>query len=131
MTPTEAHEQLDTNGWLGDSREAGVYALAVETPPDDPRAVFERWTASHDHAPQHVIDSLADAERLAYVGESGCVYDRLMDHCRGDVRQTALLRVFPPTEVLGVEVDASEFNYAREWVGRGWAVWRDGMVALP
>lgn len=134
LTPTEAHEQLDRKGLLEASRNPGCYALQVTTPPDTPRGVFDRWTAHHDHAPQWLLDGLADSVRLAYVGAAGTsVYDRIQDHCEAEVRRAALLRVFPPTGILGVEAsedpfDAAEYNYCRRWVEEGWTVYSDGRL---
>lgn len=134
LTPTQAHAQLDENGWLDAAAGPGCYALRLADPPDDPRAVFEQWTAHHDAAPQWIVDGLADAGDLAYVGASGAsVYDRVMDHCEGEVRQTAVMRCYPPTEVLGVRavenpMDGPEYNYGKEWVENGFAVWMDGRL---
>lgn len=132
MTPTEVHETLDTEGWLDASRGPGCYALRLTDPPDDPRAVFEAWTAVHGHAPQYVIDGLADTTRLAYVGQSSNVYERLIDHAEGEVRQTAIMRVFPPVDVLGVkavdEPSEQEYNYAKAWIEREYDCWVDGAL---
>lgn len=132
LTPTAAHEALDANGWLDAAHGPGCYSLRLTTPPDDPRAVFEHWTAHHDAAPQWIIDGLADADRLAYVGASGDVYGRIQDHAEAEVRRAAILRVYPPVEVLGVEPRENpfeaEFNETRRWVENQFVVWSDGVL---
>lgn len=132
LTPTTAHQTLDDKGWLQASHGPGVYALECEPPPDDPDAVHDRWAAHFETAPSGLFDSLAAADRLAYVGASSAVYGRIMDHAEGAVRQAAFLSVFEPVGVLGVEAadhpEEREYGYARQWAADGWAVWYDGML---
>lgn len=132
LSASQVHQVLDENGWLDAAHGSGVYALRLADPPDDPRAVHARWTEHFDVAPQYIVDGLADAGRLAYVGASSDVYSRLQDHANADVRRTAVMRPFPPVAVLGVEAAdepfEAEYNYMKRWVERDFTVWYDGTL---
>jgi len=113
LTPTHATEQLDHKGLLAASRGPGCYALRLAVP-DDTAAARERWDAAHDaRPPEPTLKRLAAAEQVAYVGAASEVYERIMDHARGDVRKAAVCEAFAPTDVL--DVWPTEEPFAREW----------------
>lgn len=132
LSPTDAHQQLDDMGLLDAAHQPGCYALRLTDPPDNPLAVANVWFDSFDAQPPGGFDGVAECDRLAYVGGSSDVYNRLMDHAEGEVRQTAVMQVWPPTEVLGVRATdtpfEAEYNYAREWIGRNFDVWCNGAL---
>ena len=102
MTPTELHERLDHAGLLEDAHSEGVYSLALDVP-DSVEAVQRRRLEVADSPwPDDMAAQFAAAERVVYVGESGDIYDRLMDHARGDVRRAALVAAYPIVDVVGV-----------------------------
>lgn len=133
LTPTTAHTQLDTHGWLDAAQKPGVYCLELEPPPETHDAVAERWHAVFETAPEGLYARLADAAKLCYVGAAGTsVYDRIEDHAAGEKRKAAVLEVFPPVGVLGVEACGEpferEYGYALEWTGGGCVCWVNGEV---
>jgi len=131
LSPTEAHETLDHKQLLAASHGPGHYALRL-TVPDTVAAARERWDAHHDaRPPEPTLERLAAAPDVAYVGASADVYERIMDHARGDVRQTAVMGPFPPSGILDVwpceEPFASEWRRARTLANElPYAVWVDG-----
>lgn len=115
MNETDLTEDLDKRGLLTKAHNPGVYALRVEVP-DSEQIVTDQWDAQYDVQPEDsALSRLADAHKVAYVGASGNVYERLTDHAAGDVRKTAFLSVFPPTEVIDVwpSKDPFEKEYRR------------------
>jgi len=91
-------------------RNPGVYTLRC-CRPDDPTAA---WDEIFDHRSQYV-DEMIDASEIVYVGAAKDVYDRLTDHVAGDVRQTALLRVCPPHNLIDVQLfDSADKAFMRE-----------------
>jgi len=102
MVPSELHKALDHGGHLADSKGPGVYALAVAVPDSVDSIQRARLSVADHPFPDGMAEQLAAAERVVYVGESGHVYDRLMDHARGEVRRASLLRAFAVTDVVGV-----------------------------
>ena len=96
------HETLDHAGLLDDAHGEGVYALALDVP-DAVDAVQRRRLEVADRPwRDDMAAQFAAAERVVYVGESGDIYDRLMDHARGDVRKSALVEAYAIADVVGV-----------------------------
>jgi len=102
MTPTELQEALDHGGHLADAHGPGVYALEVSVPNAVDAVQRARLNVADHPFPDAMADQLAAASRVIYVGESGDVYGRLMDHARGEVRRASLLRAFEVAGVVGV-----------------------------
>ena len=133
MTPTDAHQRLDALGVLDDAHGAGTYALTVAVP-DAVDAVQRRWLNAIDAPlPDAYADQLAAAETCLYVGRSGDIYDRVMDHARGDVRRASFLRAFEFVDVAGVwpgdaNTGVAERDRARALAGDGVVVWTDGEI---
>jgi len=130
MDESTLTERLDERGLLADAHEPGCYALRVETP-DTEIEVAKQWRQHHvNKPPDGVIERLADAERVAYVGASGDIYQRLCDHVGGEVRRATFLSIFPPREVVEIgpceDPFDAEFNRAMRLVSDGWTVWTDG-----
>ena len=131
MTPSKFNERLDTRGLLDTAAGPGTYALQVETP-DDLDAVAQAFAQVSDAVPEEKTLDRLTSDHVAYVGASNNVYERLMDHAEGKVRQALLLRAFDVTDLVGVWADpeplTAEYNRA-VWVSqRGWTVWTDGTV---
>ena len=128
---TQAHERLDALGVLDDAHGAGTYALTV-TVPDAVDAVQRRWLNAIDAPlPDDYAEQLAAADRTLYVGRSGDVYARIMDHARGDVRRASVVRAFEWVDVAGVRPEGAntgvaERDRARALAGGGVVVWTDG-----
>jgi hypothetical protein len=100
--PTQMHETLDHAGLLDDAHGEGCYALALAVP-DAVDAVQRRRLKVADRPwRDDMAAQFAQADRVLYVGESGDVYSRLMDHARGDVRRAALVEAYPISDVVGV-----------------------------
>ena len=131
MTPTECHEALDRQSLLADSHNSGTYALRVTTPADAEGVARAFREVSDAVPPDEVLDRLT-AARVAYVGASGDVYGRLMDHAAGEVRKALFLRAFDVTGVVGVWPERDpfqhEYNRAVSLSNSGWTVWTDGQV---
>jgi len=133
LSPTAVHETLDRQGLLEQSHGPGCYALRVHVP-DNAYDVKREFKHACDVTPSSkTIGRLVNADDVAYVGASGDVYARLMDHAEAEVRQSVFLRAF---EIAGL-VDVwpspapfeNEFNRARTLSDNGWdAVWSDGEV---
>lgn len=132
FTPIQVHESLDVAGWLDDAHGPGCYALRLDVPASAEQA-HRAWLSTFEAVPEgDALTELAAAERVAYVGASGDVYDRLMDHAEGAVRQTALLSVFPPQEVVTIWPSDSPFEDENRLAyclrDEGWTCWSDGEV---
>lgn len=132
LSPTAVHETLDRRGLLEQSHGPGCYALRVHVP-DGKAHVGDAFRDVVDVAPpDKYLDKLADADRVCYVGASGDVYSRLMDHAESDVRQSVFLRAFEITDLVNVWASPapfeSEFNRARTLSDKGWTCWTDGEV---
>ena len=131
LSPVAVHETLDERGLLNQSQGPGTYALRVETPATAPGVANAFRLVVDVTPPDHVLDRLT-ADRVAYVGASGNVYDRLQDHADGDVRKALFLEAFDVIDVVGVWPSAnpfeSEFNRARLLSDQNWVVWSDGEV---
>lgn len=132
ITPTAVTEALDHSGDLEASHQPGTYALAVAVP-DDVESAHRQWLAEYEVLPgDGALEQLAASDDVAYVGASSHVYDRLMDHAHGDLRCTALLRVFDPVGVVGVWPCDCPFERERSralaLAREGWVCWTDGEV---
>ena len=131
MTPTQAHARLDALGALDDAHGAGTYALTVAIP-DAVDAVQRRWLDAIDAPlPDAYAEQLAAADRTLYVGRSGDVYARIMDHARGDVRRASFVRAVELVDVAGVwpgdaNTGVAERDRARALAGDGTVCWTDG-----
>jgi len=131
LTPSQLHERLDTRGLLDTSKGPGTYALQVNTP-DDLEAVAQAFANVSDVVPEEKTLARLTSDHVAYVGASNNVYDRLMDHADGEVRQTLFLRAFKPVDLVGVwalpEPFTAEYNRSVWLSQRGWTVWQDGRI---
>ena len=131
MTPVEAHQRLDELGALDESHGPGIYALRASVP-NNVESVQRQWLKAIDAPlPDEYADQLADAETCLYVGRSGNVYDRLMDHARADVRRASFVRAFGMADIHGVwpgdeNTGVAERNRARALSDADTVVWTDG-----
>ena len=131
MTPVSAHGRLDELGLLDDAYEPGTYALQVRVP-DTVEAVQREWLDAIDAPlPDEYAEQLADARACLYVGRSGNVYDRIMDHVRAQVRRASFVRAFGMADVHGVwpgdeNTGVAERNRARALSDADTVVWTDG-----
>ncbi|AGM11193.1 hypothetical protein M197_gp28 [Haloarcula hispanica tailed virus 2] len=130
FTPVSVHEALDVGGWLEDARGPGCYALRLRVP-DSAEDAHRTWLQHFEATPgDDALTRMAQADRVAYVGASKRVYDRLMDHAEGEKRKAAVLRAFPAVEVVRVwPMDTPferEWGAARDLAGDGWTVWVNG-----
>ena len=131
MTPVEAHTELEALETLAASQGPGTYAIVVAVP-NGVESVQRTWLdAIGAPLPDEYADQLAAAETCLYVGRSGDVYDRLMDHARGDVRRASFIRAFGMADVHGVwpgdeNTGVAERNRARSLSDANTVVWTDG-----
>jgi hypothetical protein len=133
MTLTEAAmtESLDARDLLAAARGPGCYALRCDVPKD--ALVVQNWwqEVADEPLPAEYATPLATAERVAYVGASGDVYDRLCDHAAGDVRKATFLQAFEPERVAdvwpGEDPFVREHKRALKLARRdGWIAWTNG-----
>ena len=131
MNPIDAHGRLDALGLFDDAHADGTYALEVETP-NNVESVQRTWLDAIDAPlPDEYAEQLAAAETCLYVGRSGNVYDRIMDHARADVRRASFVRAFGMADVHGVwpgdeNTGVAERNQARSLSDADTVVWTDG-----
>ena len=131
MTPTQAHGRIDQLGVLDESHGEGTYALEVEAP-NSVEAVQRRWLDAIDAPlPDPMAEQVAAARTCLYVGRSGNVYDRIMDHADGQVRRASFIRAFGMADVHGVYPEdensgVAERNRARSLSDADTVVWTDG-----
>lgn len=131
LAPVDVHGALDEMGALPDAHGAGTYALDVSVP-NGVEAVQRAWLAVYDGPlPDAYAEQLAGADECVYVGRSGRVYNRLMDHAKGKVRKAAFVAAFDVTGVRGVwpgdeNTDTAERDRAREIATATTLVWTDG-----
>ena len=131
MTPTQANGRLDELGVLDESHGPGCYALRVSVP-NGVEAVQRTWLdAIGAPLPEAYAEQLADADTALYVGRSGDVYDRIMDHADGQVRRASFIRAFGMTDVHGVwpgdeNTGVAERDRARGLSDADTVVWTDG-----
>jgi hypothetical protein len=136
MTLTESgmSERLDRRGLLAASHGPGCYALAVAVPDNASDVTLAFRQVSDADLPDSYAERLARADRVAYVGASRDVYERLCDHAAGEKRKATFLAAFSPQRVVDVWPHDSpftrEFKRARTLV-RGdsnRAAWANGEV---
>ena len=131
MTPVDAHKRLDELGVLDASHGPGIYALRVSVP-TNVEAVQRRWLDAIDAPlPDPMAEQVANADTALYVGRSGNVYDRIMDHADGQVRRASFIRAFGMADVHGVwpgdeNTGVAERNRARALSDADTVVWTDG-----
>jgi hypothetical protein len=129
MRETDLTEQLDERDLLDDARGPGVYAIECAVP-DQYADVEEAWSNGHDaHPPDNTLERLAAARRVAYVGASTHVYDRLCEHI-GHTREASFVSTYPPRRVVTVwpheDPFEAEHNRTIDLVRDDWTVWKDG-----
>lgn len=84
-----------------DHTDPGVYALLLSTPDtNDVEAHARLWREQHDARPAY-LETIADSERVVYVGAAKSVRDRIADHAAGK-QSSAVCDVFPVHSVWGV-----------------------------
>ena len=131
MTPIDAHKRLDELGVLDASHGPGIYALRVAVP-SGVEAIQREWLdAIGAPLPDEYADQLAAAETCLYVGRSGNVHDRIMDHADGQVRRASFVRAFGMADVHGVypedeNTGVAERDRARALSDADTVVWTDG-----
>ena len=131
MTPVDAHQHLDGLGVLDASHGPGIYALRVSVP-NGVEAIQRTWLDAIDAPlPDEYAEQLAECESALYVGRSGDVYDRIMDHARGDVRRASFVRAFGMADIYRVYLEdentgVAERNRARSLSDADTVVWTDG-----
>ena len=131
MTPVEAHTRLEALETLNASQGPGIYAIVVAVP-NSVESVQRTWLdAIGAPLPDAYAEQLAESAVALYVGRSGDVYDRLMDHARGDVRRASFIRAFGMADVYGVwpedaNTGVAERNRARNLSSATTCVWSDG-----
>jgi hypothetical protein len=133
LSPTAVHETLDRRGLLEQSHGPGTYGLRVHVPGGKAHVAEAFREVVDVPPPDKYLDKLAAADDVAYVGASGDVYARLMDHAESDVRQSLFLQAFEVAKLIDVWPSPApfenEFNRARTLSDNGWgAVWTDGEV---
>jgi len=102
LSPVDVHTALEDLGTLTESQAPGTYAIRVAVP-DGVESVQRQWLDAIDAPlPDAYAEQLAAAETCLYVGRSGDVYDRLLDHARGDVRKASFVHAFGVAGVRGV-----------------------------
>ena len=131
MTPVEAHTELEALETLAASQGPGTYAIVVAVP-NGVESVQRTWLDAIDAPlPDAYAEQLAAAETCLYVGRSGDVYDRIMDHADGQVRRASFIRAFGMTDIHGVwpydaNTGVAERNRARSLSSATTCVWSDG-----
>ena len=131
MTPTQANGRLDELGVLDASHGPGIYALRVAVP-NGVEAIQRTWLDAIDAPlPDPMAEQVADADTALYVGRSGNVYDRIMDHADGQVRRASFIRAFGMVDIHGVypedeNTGVAERNRARSLSSATTCVWTDG-----
>ena len=122
---------MDELGVLDDAYKPGTYALQVRVP-DSVEAVQREWLDAIDAPlPDAYAEQLADAETCLYVGRSGNVYDRIMDHVRAQVRRASFVEAFGVADIHGVYAadensNTAEYNRAVALADATTCVWSDG-----
>ena len=116
---------------LNTSHGPGIYALRVSVP-NGVEATQREWLDAIDAPlPDPMAEQVANADTALYVGRSGNVYDRIMDHADGQVRRASFIRAFGMTDIHGVwpgdeNTGVAERNRARGLSDTDTVVWTDG-----
>jgi predicted GIY-YIG superfamily endonuclease len=85
-----------------DPTQPGLYVLDCDSPGSTLHAHARRWWREYRTVHPDDVGGLAGTERLLYVGAAANLQKRLEDHVQGDVRKSAWLSVYPPTELVEV-----------------------------
>lgn len=131
MNPIDAHGRLDELGLLDAAHGPGTYALQVSVP-NSVESVQRRYLAAKSHPLNDSMAArLAESDTCLYVGRSGEVYDRIMDHVDGEVRRASFLEAFDVIDVRGIwsadaNDDVAERRRARLLSTPATCVWTDG-----
>jgi predicted GIY-YIG superfamily endonuclease len=99
--------------WTDDPTQPGIYVLDCDSPGPSLHAHARRWWGEYRTVHPDDVGGLAGTDRLLYVGAAANLQERLEDHVQGDVRKSAWLTVYPPTElveVLGVPSPSRAFE---------------------
>ena len=116
---------------LNTSHGPGIYALRVSVP-NGVEAIQREWLDAIDAPlPDPMAEQVADADTALYVGRSGNVYDRIMDHCEAKVRRASFIRAFEIKDINGVwaadaNTGVAERDRARALSDATTVVWTDG-----
>ena len=100
-----------------DAKVPGCYAIRCNHPTKDLEALTRRWLDETGKEAPYLAEC-AEAEEIAYVGASGNIFDRLVDHTRRDkpkVRQATFLKVFAPRELLAIYPDDEPFLHEQQY----------------
>jgi len=89
---------------VDDPTQPGIYVLELDSPGATLHAHARRWWREYQTVHSDDVGGLAGTERLLYVGAASNLQDRLEDHVQADVRKSAWLSVYPPTELVTVSV---------------------------
>lgn len=127
----DLNEKLESYGWVDKSRQPGVYSLKLVTPPDDWKSLEGTWHSYFGAPPPDgLLDRLAEADRLLYVGSHGkSMYERMAQHVRG-FKTSTITQIWKPVDVVGVwpedDPDAEEWNRAVALSDERTACWCNG-----
>ena len=130
MSPVDLHGRLDERGLLDDAHSEGVYALALDVPDSVEAVQRRRLAVAESPWPDDMAAQFAAAERVVYVGESGDIYDRLMEHAESEKRVSTCVSTFEIQDIFGVwpgdRDNVCERNKAREISDLNTCVWCNG-----
>lgn len=87
-----------------DAKVAGCYAIKCNHPGHDLEALTRRWLDETGKEAPYLTEC-AQARAIAYVGASGNIFERLVDHTDAKVRKSVFLQVFEPAELLAIYPD--------------------------
>ena len=116
---------------LNTSHGPGIYALRVGVP-SGVESIQRRWLDEIGAPlPDAYAEQLAESAVALYVGRSGNVYDRIMDHCKAKVRRASFIRAFEIKDINGVwaadaNTGVAERDRARALSDGKTVVWTDG-----
>jgi len=85
---------------VDDPTQPGIYVLELDSPDPSLHAHARRWYNEYRTVHPDDVAGLVGADRLHYVGAAANLQRRLEDHIYGEVRQSAWLDVYPPTELV-------------------------------
>jgi len=89
---------------VDDPTQPGIYVLELDSPGTSLHAHARRWYAEYQTVHPDDVAGLVGTDRLLYVGATSHLQKRLEDHVQAEVRQSAWLKVYPPTELVTVSV---------------------------